>query len=85
MVKSPASVQERVQQLMRGRGSGPFIGTSGPAIRDWGHRGYSYLLQRMNITRPNPVGAADITYMPTFGDSSAWQPEVYPITTHLLT
>jgi putative transposase len=48
--------------------------TSKPAL---GHRVYPYLLGGMEITRPNQVWAADITYIPYIpmaGASTTWWP-----------
>ena len=56
--------RKRVQRLMRAMGlqaiyRRPRTSQPGP-----GHKVYPYLLGRMEITRPNQVWAADITYIP---------------------
>ena len=56
--------RKRVQRLMRTMGLTAIYRrprTSQPAP---GHKIYPYLLRRMEITRPNQVWAADITYIP---------------------
>lgn len=56
--------RKRVQRLMRTMGLRAIYRrprTSKPAL---GHRVYPYLLGGMEITRPNQVWAADITYIP---------------------
>jgi putative transposase len=56
--------RKRVQRLMRKMGIaalGPKPNTTKPAP---GHKIYPYLLRNMTIDRPNPVWAADITYLP---------------------
>jgi len=56
--------RKRVQRLMRVMGlqalvPGPHTSTPHPE-----HKVYPYLLRRLDITRPNQVWAADITYVP---------------------
>ena len=56
--------RKRVQRLMRAMGLSVIYRrprTSQPAP---GHKVYPYLLRGMEITRPNQVWAADITYIP---------------------
>ncbi|MFQ6031227.1 MAG: IS3 family transposase [Dehalococcoidia bacterium] len=56
--------RKRVQRLMRAMGLTAIYRrpkTSKPAP---GHRVYPYLLRGMEITRPNQVWAADVTYIP---------------------
>ncbi len=56
--------RKRIQRLVRTMGLQAIYRrprTSQPAL---GHRVYSYLLGGMEITRPNQVWAADITYIP---------------------
>jgi putative transposase len=56
--------RKRVQRLMRRMGIvalGPKPNTTKPAP---GHKIYPYLLRNLTIERPNPVWAADITYIP---------------------
>jgi putative transposase len=56
--------RKRVQRLMRRKGIaalGPKPRTTKPAP---GHKIYPYLLRELAIERPNPVWAADITYVP---------------------
>jgi putative transposase len=56
--------RKRVQRLMRTMGLAATYRrprTSKPAL---GHKVYPYLLRGMEITRPNQVWAADITYIP---------------------
>ena len=62
--------RKNVQHLMRTMGLAAIYRrprTSNPAP---GHKVYPYLLGGMDITRPNQVWAADITYIPIIG---SWQ------------
>ena len=56
--------RKRVQRLMRIMGLRAIYRsprTSQPALE---HRAYPYLLEKIRVTRPNQVWAADITYLP---------------------
>ena len=62
--------RKRVQRLMRIMGLQAIYRrprTSQPTL---GHKVYPYLLGGMEITRPNQVWAADITYIPMAGAST---------------
>ena len=66
--------RKRVQRLMRTLGLQVIYRrprTSKPAP---GHKVYPYLLGGMEITGPNQVWAADITYIPMARASCTWWP-----------
>ena len=56
--------RKRVQRLMRTMGLQPIYRRPRTSLRAAGHKVYPYLLGGMEITKPNQVWAADITYIP---------------------
>ncbi len=56
--------RKRVQRLMRTMGLRAIFRRPRTSLRAAGHKVYLYLLGGMEITRPNQVWAADITYIP---------------------
>ena len=56
--------RKRVQRLMRVMGLRAICRRPGTSRRSPEHPVYSYLLRNVRITRPNPVWAVDITYLP---------------------
>ena len=56
--------RKRVRRLMRTMGLQAIYWRPRTSRRAPGHKVYPYLLKGMEITRPNQVWAADITYIP---------------------
>ena len=56
--------RKRVQRLMRTMGLAAIYRRPRTSRPSGGHKVYPYLLRGMDITRPNQVWAADITYIP---------------------
>ena len=56
--------RKKIQRLMRTMGLLAVYPKRRTTIPDQGHRIYPYLLRGVEVTRPNQVWAADITYIP---------------------
>jgi putative transposase len=56
--------RKRVQRLMRTMGLESIAPKPRTTVPASGHRVYPYLLRKLEITRPNQVWGADITYVP---------------------
>ena len=59
--------RKRVQRLMRIIGLRAIYRSPRTSRRASEHRVYPYLLEKIRVTRPNQVWAADITYLPMAG------------------
>ena len=59
--------RKRVQRLMRIMGLRAIYRSPRTSRRASEHRVYPYLLEKIRVTRPNQVWAADITYLPMAG------------------
>lgn len=55
---------KRVQRLMSQMGLQALYPKPNTSVPDKGHKTYPYLLRGLDITRPNQVWSADITYIP---------------------
>jgi len=56
--------RKRVQRLLRRMGLEAIYPKPRTSVTGLGHRVYPYLLRNLEITRPNQVWSADITYVP---------------------
>ena len=64
--------RRRVRRMMAKMGLSPIYQRPRTSAPHPGHRIYPYLLRDLEITRPNQVWCADITYLPMRAASSIW-------------
>ena len=64
--------RKRIQRLMRTMGLEAIHPKARTTVSAPGHKVYPYLLGNLEITRPNQVWGADITYVPCFAGLCTW-------------